>query len=72
MEKHFNTSKEMFDQLEWCGYETEAGVLTMNVAYIELKEYVKRLETYLQILENEPVRSKSVVQRLRIQTGLDE
>jgi hypothetical protein len=30
--------KAIVKQLEWCGYENEAGVLKMNLAFIALKE----------------------------------
>jgi hypothetical protein len=43
----FDSTKEMFDQIEWCGYECEAGVMTMNVAYIALKEHVELMEKTL-------------------------
>ncbi|WP_198156241.1 hypothetical protein [Paenibacillus sp. D9] len=31
------TLQEIVEQLEWCGYECEAGKLHMNVAFEELK-----------------------------------
>jgi hypothetical protein len=31
------TLKELIEQLEFCEYECEAGTLTMNVAFLELK-----------------------------------
>jgi hypothetical protein len=37
----YKTVEEMFRQLEWCGYECEAGKLEMNVAYIQLKEILR-------------------------------
>lgn len=35
---------ELFEQLEMCDYECEAGILTMNVAFIELKRRLTELE----------------------------
>ena len=34
-------------------------------------ETIHKLETYIEALEKEPVRSKSVIKRLRSQTGLE-
>lgn len=36
------TLQEIVKQLEWCGYECEAGTLVTNVAFISLKELAEK------------------------------
>jgi len=35
-----NNPKKAIEQLEFCGYETEGGILINNVAFIALKELI--------------------------------
>lgn len=35
-----NNPKLAIEQLEFCGYETEGGILVNNVAFITLKELI--------------------------------
>jgi hypothetical protein len=46
-EPKFATTKEMFDQLEFCHYEAIGGPLELNVAYIQLKQRIAMLESQL-------------------------
>jgi lipid II:glycine glycyltransferase (peptidoglycan interpeptide bridge formation enzyme) len=47
-EPKFATTKEMFDQLEFCHYEAIGGPLELNVAYIQLKQRIAMLESQLE------------------------
>ena len=49
----FETPEKMFEQLDWCGYECEAGILKNNVAYIELKEWCKQTQSDLAALKEQ-------------------
>lgn len=42
------STNELIEQLEMCGYECEAGILTMNVAFIELKQKLVEQENALR------------------------
>lgn len=38
----------------------------------ELLSRIAKLETYIKALESEPVRSKSVIKRLKVQSGVEK
>lgn len=35
--EEYQTLQQIVDQLKWCGYESEAGLLEKNVAFIALE-----------------------------------
>lgn len=40
IDEYKSNPKMAIEQLEFCGYETEGGVLVNNVAFIALKELI--------------------------------
>jgi len=46
--------------------------LQLSKNHGEAKAEIDRLNEYIKVLENEPIRSKSIIKRLRIQMGMKE
>lgn len=58
----------------------QGDVISFGTPFVEsllteitrLTEELAKANRYIEALENEPVRSQSVIKRLRIQTGMEE
>ena len=63
------------DGSHWEGCEDvhwDCKIVALTARIAELKEILIKKDIYINALENEPIRSMSVIRRLRTQTGMDD
>jgi len=46
--------------------------MKLEAELARLNDELETMKQYIEALENEPIRSRSVIKRLRIQTGMEE